>query len=408
MESVFSETNYSGEHKGFFYKIPSEWKWTLLGDISDITIGKSPKGCYTTTESAYTGLIGGASDMGEQTPNITRYTRKPVYLCQKDDIIVAVRATIGKVNISDGEYCIGRGVARIHSEQLNSQFLMYYLSYAKEYFESVATESTFKQVSVKDLRNMPIPVPPLQEQEYISRKITDSFAKLNLASEFVENAKKELENLHSYFLIEAFSGKLTESWRKERGITKQSWQKRKFYDVAEVNIVARKKSDCEKEDIPYITAGNIERKTGRLLACGKLKGKNENSIKYSFSKNEILYVRNNPELSRIIIADFDGACSLEVFPIKAKENEKFLWYYMLSDYFLRELLNVNPSLSRVNRGHLERMEVCMPDRREQAEIVRLLDSFFEKEKKIYERMNEMDEVEKMKEAILAKAFHGEL
>ena len=144
------------------------------------------------------------------------------------------------------------------------------------------------------------------------------------------------------------------------------------------------------------------------MAYGKFEGKNANGVKYFFSKNDILFVRNNPELSRVIIAGFDGVCSLEVLPIKAKENEKFLWYYMLSDYFLRELLNVNPSLSRVNRGHLERMEVCMPDRREQAEIVRLLDSFFEKEKKIYERMNEIDEVEKMKEAILAKAFHGEL
>ena len=273
MESAFSETNYSGGHKGFFCEIPSEWKWTRLGDISDITIGKSPEGCYTTTESAYTGLIGGAADMGEQTPNITRYTRKPVYLCQKDDIIVAVRATIGRVNIADGEYCIGRGVARIHSEQLNSQFLMYYLSYAKEYFESVATGSTFKQVSVKDLRNMPIPVPPLQEQEYISRKITDSIAKLNLAREFVENAKRELENLHSYFLIEAFSGRLTELWRKEQGIKKQSWQKRKFYDVAEVNAAARKKVIVKKRIYHISQQAILKEKQGDFWRMENLKEK---------------------------------------------------------------------------------------------------------------------------------------
>ena len=81
---------------------------------------------------------------------------------------------------------------------------------------------------------------------------------------------------------------------------------------------------------------------------------------------------------------------------------------MLSDYFLEELLHVNPSLERVNKEQLKRIEVDMPDSKEQEKIVELLDAFFAKEKEIYELMNVIDDVGKIKEAILAKAFHGKL
>lgn len=408
MKRISNETDFVVSNGDFFYQIPSNWKWVSLGDISEITIGKSPQGCYTTGDSSYTGLIGGASDMGDVYPVITRYTKSPIHLCKKNDVILAIRATIDRVNIADDSYCIGRGVASIRSEKINSRYLMYYFQYARDYFYNVATGSTFSQVSVKDLRRMPIPLPPLDEQEYIAKKVLNSFDKLEQAKEIVRQAKKEYEDMRSYFLKQAFSGELTKAWRLEQGIGRGDWKKYTFEEVASFNNTIIDRNNVGKKDIPYITPGNIERNTGRLLAYGTLKNRNSYGGTHSFSKNEILYVRTSPEFSRVVKTDFSGVCSSEIFTIQAKANVKYLYYYMLSDYFLEELLHVNPSLERVNKEQLKRIEVDMPDSKEQEKIVELLDAFFAKEKEIYELMNVIDDVGKIKEAILAKAFHGKL
>lgn len=408
MKRVSNETDFAVSNGGFFYQIPSNWKWASLGDISKITIGKSPQGCYTTDDPSYTGLIGGASDMGDVYPVITRYTKSPILLCQKNDVILSIRATIDRVNIADDSYCIGRGVASIRSEKINSQYLMYYFQYARDYFYNVATGSTFRQLSIKDLRKMPIPLPPLDEQERIAKKIVDSLDKLEQARGIVEQAKKEYEDMRSYFLKQAFSGEFTEAWRIVQGIDRENWKKYRFEEVASLNTTIIDRNNVGQKDIPYITPGNIERNTGRLLTYGKLKNRNLYGGMHSFSKNEILYARTNPEFSRVVITDFSGVCSSEIFTIQAKENVKYLYYYMLSDYFLEELLHVNPSLVRVNKEQLKRIEVYMPDSKEQEIIVQLLDSVFAKEKEVYELMNVVDDIEKIKEAILAKAFHGKL
>ena len=77
------------------YEIPRGWMWVRLGEVVQVIMGQSPKGEDTTDNSNYIGLIGGASDMGEMYPNISRYTMKPTKKSKINDIIISVRATLG-------------------------------------------------------------------------------------------------------------------------------------------------------------------------------------------------------------------------------------------------------------------------------------------------------------------------
>ena len=56
------------------YKVPGNWVWVRLGNIVEVVMGQSPKGNETTDDKSYTGLIGGATDMGEFYPNIPTLT----------------------------------------------------------------------------------------------------------------------------------------------------------------------------------------------------------------------------------------------------------------------------------------------------------------------------------------------
>ena len=44
-------------------------------------------------------------------------------ICQKDDVLLCVRATIGNAIFSDKEYCLGRGVGSLTPKQFHSEFL---------------------------------------------------------------------------------------------------------------------------------------------------------------------------------------------------------------------------------------------------------------------------------------------
>lgn len=62
----------------------------------------------------------------------------------------------------------------------------------------------------------------------------------------------------------------------------------------------------------------------------------------------------------------------------------------------------------LNRNNFFNVEVKVPSIKEQEEIVRILDSIFEKEDKSKELLDMLDKIDEMKKSILARAFRGQL
>lgn len=137
------------------YPLPEGWKWVRLGDAAEIVMGQSPSGADTTDDSSYTPLIGGASDMGQLYPEATKYTKRPTKLSDKNDIIVCIRATLGRPVFSNGEYCLGRGVAAIRSNKIFNQFTRFLFINFEQYLYDNATGTTFAQVNSDTLNKMP-------------------------------------------------------------------------------------------------------------------------------------------------------------------------------------------------------------------------------------------------------------
>ena len=163
------------------YPLPEHWQWKYLDSIAEIIMGQSPIGDATSDDASYTPLIGGATDMGDLFPTITRYTKKPTKLSKKDDVIICVRATLGKPIFSDGEYCLGRGVAALRPRAVSKDFLRYALTNFEQYLYDNAKGSTFLQIASKLLKRMPIPLPPLDEQQRIVALLDELFGKLDEA-----------------------------------------------------------------------------------------------------------------------------------------------------------------------------------------------------------------------------------
>lgn len=401
------------------YPLPKGWKWVRLGDASEIVMGQSPSGADTTDDSSYTPLIGGASDMGQLYPAATKYTKCPTKLSNKNDIIVCIRATLGRPVFSNGEYCLGRGVAAIRSNKISRQFARFLFINFEQYLYDNAAGTTFTQVNSDTLKRMPIPLPPLGEQQRIVDHIESLFAKLDEAKAKAEAVLDGFEIRKAAILHKAFTGKLTVKWREERSIKEEN-NIVKIKDIlSDITYGTSEKSDYAYTGMPVIRIPNI---TGRSVDLEDLKFlKSSISSEYDLVElNDILMIRSNG--SRELV----GKCALvdaaavgkayASFLIRLRPkptiNAKYLLNFLSSSRARNQLFvkaKSSAGINNINSKEICSVDIWIPDKEEQNEIVNILDSLLAKEQQIKEAAeNVLHQIDLMKKSILARAFRGEL
>ncbi|MFJ8720741.1 restriction endonuclease subunit S [Streptomyces sp. NPDC093269] len=143
-----------------------------LDELCTIIMGQAPSGDSYNDEGLGWPLIAGAGDFGETLPMPKKYTTAASKLSRSGDIILGIRASIGDKVISDGEYCLGRGVAALRpNEKVDPRFLWQWLT---RYAPSLAAKgrgATFKQVNRADIAEMPVRLPVMSEQLRIARAL---------------------------------------------------------------------------------------------------------------------------------------------------------------------------------------------------------------------------------------------
>ena len=70
-----------------------------LSDVCDIAMGQAPKGnSYNSDDLGYP-LLAGAGDFGPYKPIPSKFTTEPTKLSEPDDILLCIRATIGRFEL---------------------------------------------------------------------------------------------------------------------------------------------------------------------------------------------------------------------------------------------------------------------------------------------------------------------
>lgn len=403
------------------YPLPENWRWVRLGEIAEITMGQSPKGEDTTEEKTEFGLIGGAADMGKLYPQITRYTYKPTKLSRKDDIILSIRATLGRPILSDGVYCLGRGVAAISSVYVSRMLLRLFFINFEQYLYDVSTGSTFAQVNSSQLKNMFFPLPPLSEQERIVNKIESLFTKLDEAKEKTEAVVDGFENRKAAILHQAFSGQLTEKWRQEHGVKKESWREKK---IGELCVVNPSKIDTkglpDEIEVSFYPMASVSDLYGEVVEPKTRKLKEVRKGFTNFVEGDVVFAKITPCMengkSAIIkkLVNDIGYGTTEFYVLRCNEKlfNRYLYHLVRSRVFRERAKAVMVGAvgqQRVPKSFLEEYKISIPSFEEQIEIVRLLDDFLAKEERAKELAeNVIEQIELMKKSILARAFRGEL
>lgn len=382
------------------YKVPENWCWTYLKPISKIRTGKKDAN-YGSVDGEYPFFTCAAEPI-----------RCHGYSFDCNAILLAGNGDINNISRYNGKFeAYQRTYVVEIIEPISIDYVFYWFKYRWFDFNKDKMFGTaIPYIRLGNLQEFPIPAPPVAQQQRIIDRIESLFAKLDEAKQKAQDALDSFETRKAAILHRAFTGELTARWRKEHGLRMESWAKKRFDEVATIksNLV----DPATFPDFPHIAPDNIEKKTGVLLEYNTVSEDGVTSGKHRFYPGQILYSKIRPYLSKVVVVDFDGLCSADMYPIEAKGNTKCLWYYMLSEEFLEQASTAGSRsvLPKINQKELSALTVVLPTLSdEQTEIVHILDDLLAKEqqaKKAAEAV--LDQIDLIKKSILARAFRGEL
>lgn len=131
-------------------------------------------------------------------------------LVPSGSIILTSRAPVGNVGLSEIELCTNQGCKALLPipEYLDNEFAFLLLKIIKAELQSLATGTTFTEISTSKLSSVKMPLPPLPEQMKITNYVNVSTKTLNDA---IEGTRREIDILSEYrtrLISDVVTGKL--------------------------------------------------------------------------------------------------------------------------------------------------------------------------------------------------------
>ncbi|MEI6343508.1 MAG: restriction endonuclease subunit S [Verrucomicrobiota bacterium] len=318
-------------------------------------------------------------------------------------VILSSRAPIGHLVINTKPMSTNQGCkSLIPGSQLEHKFLYYYLSSIVDLLDSLGTGATFRELSGSKLKEVPIPVPQLAEQQRIVRVLDEAFAGLATAQ---ANAARNLQNARALFeshLHSIFT---------QRG---EGWVERTLADVCEISSTLIDPREEQFLDLPHVGGANIESKTGALVDLKTAREEKLISGKFLFDESTVLYSKIRPYLMKVARPDFRGLCSADIYPLTPKIGQVdrgYLFHLLLSKKFTNyvNIGSARAGMPKVNREHLFAYGTLFPPETKQKELAADLDTFAAETQRLarlYEQ--KLAALADLKKSLLHQAFSGNL
>jgi len=145
------------------------WKTKALGSVAEIIMGQSPDSRYYSEEEIGLPFLQGCAEFTSKFPSAVLFCSQVKKIARTGSILFSVRAPVGRTNLTDTDYIIGRGLAALIASQISQDYLHHYLVYSESGFRNNSQGSTFEAINSKELRDWAISFPEfLQEQTQIA------------------------------------------------------------------------------------------------------------------------------------------------------------------------------------------------------------------------------------------------
>lgn len=307
-----------------------------------------------------------------------------------------------------------------------AKYLFYYLvqksfrRYAKSKFNGAVGHL---RVPSSIFEEQTFPLPPLAEQKRIVAHLDGAMQKLEASQERLEKLPMLLKKFRQAVLVAAVSGKLTEAWRDENSVSESSAWK-------EVTLAAlldgKPRNGYSPQSVDFETP--VKSLMLSATTTGRFRGEYFKYIDQSIpheshlwlQPDDILVQRANSLDYVGVSAMYEGPMNTFIYPdlmMKCRANEtvlpRFLHYVLSSEpvrrHFRENATGTAGNMPKINQQTVMSAPVLLPELEEQREIVRQVNHYFALADQLEARFEQAAVmVEQLPQALLAKAFSGQL
>ncbi|MGQ2710577.1 restriction endonuclease subunit S [Campylobacter coli] len=336
-----------------------------------------------------------------------KFQELEAFKATEGDLLISCSGTLGKIVElpKDTEMgIINQALLKIRLNNikiLNSYFIYYFNSpiMQEKILESTLGSAIKNIASVKILKQIEIPLPPLKEQERIVGILDESFAKIDESIKILEQDLLNLDELMQSALQKAFNPLKDNA--KENYKLPQGWEWKSLEEISEnISAGGDKPKNC------------TESKTAKNQIPVYANGVNNNGLVGYTDKATII----KPSLTISARGTIGFVCIRKepYFPIVRLislipcENILCLHYlYFCLNFFIAK--GEGSSIPQLTIPKFKSLQIPLPPLKEQEQIAKHLDFVFEKTKALKELYTkELKDYEELKQSLLNKAFKGEL
>ena len=407
MENIKKEKKHS---------LPKGWEIKKLGDVLTIERGGSPRPIkkYLTDSSEGINWIkisdATASNkyIYETKEKITREGLHKTRMVHEGDFLLSNSMSFGRPYIMRTSGCIHDGwlVLKQEGEKVfEIEYLYYLLSspYLFEQFDSLAAGSTVRNLNIRLVSSVEVPVPPLPEQQRIVSILDKCFSAIERSRNNAEQNLKNAKELFESYLQGVFE-------KKGNG-----WEEKKLGEVYDVRDGTHDSPKYHNQGYPLVTSKNLK---NHKLTLDDVKFISEADY-FNINKRskvdvgDVLFAMIGTIGNPVVIEDEPNYAikNVALFKVGNNQNSYFLKYFLDSKQTIEKMMRDAKGTTQkfVGLGYLRSFPILLPPLKEQQTIVRQLDALRAETQKleaVYQK--KIADLEELKKSILQKAFAGEL
>lgn len=399
------------------YEVPENWVWVRLGSLADVKGGKRlPNGTTFSeniTKHPYIRVTDfnaiGVSLEGLKYIDEDVYEKISRYTISSDDIYVSIAGSIGKVGIIpsciDGANLTENAAKITNIKGINQKYLCLFLKseFAQYQMQSATIATTQAKLALFRIESLTFPLPPLSEQQRIVERIEELFAKLDEAKERLQEVADSFAVRKAAILHKAFTGELTQQWRRENGVRDESWEEKKLSEITE-------NQDSKRIPLSKSQRDNMNRIYDYYGASGIIDKVDD----YIFEGKKLLIGEDGANLvtrSKDIAFIADGKYWVNNHAHILDVKDTVLLMYLCNYINNMDLIPyvTGSAQPKLTQAKMNNIKIFLPTLPEQHEIVRLIDDLLARERKAQQATEQaLASIDLMKKSILARAFRGEL
>ena len=419
------------------YKLPENWYWTRIGNYVDYVTDYVANGSFASLKANVSifkdenyALMVKTQDFANGFTKSLTYTDKHGYdflsksTLHGGELILSNIGSVGKVfrvPYFDRPMTLASNSVMVKCYNSRDYDWMYYFLLSPIGFEelkSITTGTAVPKFNKTDLKTIPLPVPPLAEQQRIVDRIESLFAKLDEAKEKAQAVVDSFETRKAAILHKAFTGELTTKWREEHGVRMESWEKKSVGELCiSLKYGTAKKSDASG-NVVVLRMGNLQQ--GEIDWSDLAYSNDPDDIeRYKLFPGDVLFNRTNSAalVGKTAIYRGEHPAIYAGYLIKLDyDHDKIIGDYLnyaLNTLDAKKYCNSvktdGVNQSNINAKKIGAYSFNVPNIPEQEKIVSVIQKLLSKEQQSKAAAEAvLDQIDLMKKSILARAFRGEL